>query len=297
MTLSREVRTARGRGFGERNSAGGSRTRRRPVRWLPEAALLLLAYATYSLIRDSVQGATSLAVARGVALLRVERNWHLDPEHALNGFLTHHPALGQVADYYYSTSHFLVTVVLLVVLYARAPRSARRFAAAWYAMNLVGLLGFWLYVLAPPRLLPHAGFVDTVVRLGTWGGWGSHAVASVSNQYAAMPSLHTGWAVWSAIAGWTLTRRWWLRAAAVLYPILTVLVVLSTANHYLLDTVAGVVTAAAGFAVAWTAEWGWRRLGAPRLVGPVLRYPPSVAGAAWRRLVTHPRPLRRDEAV
>ncbi len=223
--------------------------RREVMRRAPEACLLVAGYAGYSVIRDLVPGGSSVAVTRGWGLLHTERLVHLDPEHGLNRFIAGHPMLAQVADYYYATGHFLITIAVLAAVYWLAPGRARRYAAAWYGMNLLGLAGFWCYPLAPPRLLSHAGFVDTVVRFGTWGGWGAHSVASVSNQYAAMPSLHTGWEVWCAITVWALSRRCWVRALAVAYPVLTVVVVLGTANHYLADTVAGALTAAAGFAL------------------------------------------------
>jgi len=240
--------------------------RRWPVRLAPEAVLLVAAYAAYTVIRDSVQGSAPVAVARGRAILHLEAVLHLDPEHAFNNYLSAHPVIAQIADYYYATGHFLITIAVLVAAYSRAPHIARRYAAAWFAMNLIGLLGFWLYALAPPRLLPHADFVDTVLRFGTWGGWGQHSVAAVSNQYAAMPSLHTGWAVWCAVTIWALTRARWLRVLAAAYPVLTVVVVLGTANHYLLDTIAGAATTAAGFGVAQAGVWLQARFaGTPKL--------------------------------
>jgi membrane-associated phospholipid phosphatase len=70
-----------------------------------------------------------------------------------------------------------------------------------------------------------------------------------ADQFAAMPSLHIAWAVWSAVGVWCLTRRKAIRALAVAYPILTCFVVLGTGNHYLLDVVAGAVTVAVAFAL------------------------------------------------
>jgi hypothetical protein len=240
----------------------------------PETGLLVVAYAAYSAVRDNVHAVTTQAVARGFAILHLESVWSLDPEHAANAFLSSHPLLADIGDYYYATGHFIVTIAVMVAAYLVLGRRARFYAASWYAMNLLALLGFWLYALAPPRLLPHAGFVDTVVRFGTWGGWGSHTVATISNQYAAMPSLHTGWAVWSAVTIWALTRRRWLRVLAVLYPICTVVVVLGTANHYLLDTVAGAATTAAGFAVVRVT---------PPLASAVRRLPRTLRVVALQR--------------
>ncbi len=92
--------------------------------------------------------------------------------------------------------------------------------------------------MAPPRLLTGYGFIDTVVAFHTWGSWGSTSVDAASNQFAAMPSLHVGWALWCTLSVWTLTRHRLARLLAG-YPVLTALVVLGTANHYLLDVAGG----------------------------------------------------------
>jgi hypothetical protein len=233
-----------------RRAGGGVATRRMPIaRFAPDAVVLTLLYAGYTLVRNRVRGMQHLAVARGRAVLRLEARLHVAPEHRLNHALAVHPALATVADYYYSLAHFAVTVVVLAVLYWRRPDRARVLAAVWYLGNLLGLVGFWVYALAPPRLLPGAGFIDTVVQFHTWGSWASPSVAASSNQYAAMPSLHTAWAAWAAVAVFSITRRWWVRLLALAYPAATILVVLATANHYLLDVVAGLGVVAAAMAV------------------------------------------------
>ena len=86
-------------------------------------------------------------------------------------------------------------------------------------------------------------------------------MADISNQYAAMPSLHIGWATWSAIALWPLLHRWWLRAAVLAYPLVTLLVIIVTANHYWLDAVGGLVI----FAVGAIVGWGFHRWNQDRL--------------------------------
>ena len=124
-------------------------------------------------------------------------------------------------------------------MYARRPEAYRPLRRTWWVMNGVALGGFYLYPLAPPRLLPGGGFTDTVIDVGVWGSWANDSVAAASNQYAAMPSLHAGWAIWCGVAVALLSTRPWARAVAVAYPVATVLVTLLTANHYLLDAVAG----------------------------------------------------------
>jgi hypothetical protein len=106
------------------------------------------------------------------------------------------------------------------------------------------LIGFWWFPTAPPRLLAGAGFQDTLAHYSSWGWWGTDAsvpagAAAIANQYAAMPSLHLAWAAWCGATVYTLCRTRVVRVLAVAYPILTALVVLGTANHYLLDVLAG----------------------------------------------------------
>jgi hypothetical protein len=285
-----------------------SRLLLRAVRLLPEFALVLAFYAAYEWVRDAVHSQVSVAVERGLALLHDETVLHLDPEHALNNLVAGHPLVAQVFDYYYASGHFIVTIAVLILLYWRCSGIARRYASAFFAMNLLGLLGFWLFALAPPRLLPHREFVDTVVMFHTTMGWGSPTVQAASNQYAAMPSLHVGWAVWCTATVWAMTRRRWIRVLAAAYPVATTIVVLATANHYLADTVAGALCCASGFGVLAVGgrlrrgltDWVRHRRGVPvplpspgagvAAAGPAA----TTAGAAAR---TAPRTIELPDAA
>ena len=100
-------------------------------------------------------------------------------------------------DYYYATFHFVVTTGVLIWLYAAARPYYRSARTALYAATLLALVGFTFYALAPPRFLSGQGFIDTVVKHHTWGSWASGDVASLSNQYAAMPSVHIIWSSWA----------------------------------------------------------------------------------------------------
>jgi hypothetical protein len=218
-----------------------------PPKWWQELGFIAVVYYLYSLVRNAVPSHEVAARHRAGSVLSIERFLHVDAEHAVNLFVAHHGWLAQFCDYYYSTLHFVVTIGVLVWLFARHPLRYRSIRSVLLITNLVALLGFWLLPLAPPRML--SGFVDTVVHFNTWGSWATTPdVAKESNQFAAMPSLHIGWSLWCALAVIALTRRRWVRLLAVAYPVLTCFVILGTANHYLLDAVGGVV--ALGLAVA-----------------------------------------------
>jgi hypothetical protein len=94
------------------------------------------------------------------------------------------------------------------------------------------------------------GFSDVVANTGAVGSWHTGPLAHDANQLAAMPSLHMAWAAWCAVVIWQLSPRVWVRALAVLYPCVTCLAVLGTGNHFVLDILAGLATAALALALA-----------------------------------------------
>ncbi|WP_019630916.1 phosphatase PAP2 family protein [Actinomadura atramentaria] len=227
-------------------SAGPGRGPGRLRLW-PELLLVSVCYAAYSTVRNLVPTDHAGAVHRAYELLAVEYRMHVDVEAALNHLFVAHTPLAVAANYFYGTLHFVVTIGVLVWLYARRPHRYTALRTLLFATTVLGLVGFWLFPLAPPRMLP--GFVDTVPYFGTWGIYDSGPTASVTNQYAAMPSLHTAWSLWCAICVAVAARRVWLRALAFLYPAATVLVIMGTANHFVLDAVGGAATLATAAAL------------------------------------------------
>jgi hypothetical protein len=224
------------------------RAARRP-RWWQEFIFVAICYELYSLIRNAVPDQEESAFRRATDLLRVEGDLHINVEHSVNAFVARTHALAYVFNYYYATMHFVVTIGVMVWLYRRHPLRYRALRSVLLATTITALLGFWLFALAPPRMLTGRGFVDTIVMFHTWGSWGSSGIDSASNQFAAMPSLHIAWSLWCALVVAQLARRTWVRVAALAYPLMTLFVIVGTANHFVLDAVGGVVALALGFAV------------------------------------------------
>ena len=243
---------------------GGPAAGSRP-RLYREILLIALCYSAYSLVRNLVPTTHTEALRLGRQLLDLERFLHIDPELSLNHLFVDAHWLGIGANYYYSTLHFVLTPAILAWLYIRHQDRYVFYRRLIFATTVLALVGFYLMPLAPPRMLP--GFTDTVLAWHTHGLYASGAspVGSVSNQYAAMPSLHTGWALWCAIAVADNVRRRWVKILAFCYPVATIIVIMGTANHYLLDAVGGAVTLSAGY----LATKGVRQL-VPHL-GPVAR--------------------------
>ncbi len=219
----------------------------RPAWWL-ELLLIATTYGAYTLTRNTLPAQRTRAMSNALDVYRLERHLHIDVERSVNHLvadqLPHLVAV--VADYTYSLSHFGVTAGVLVWLYVARAGAYRVARSVLLVTTVAGLLGFWLYPLAPPRLLPWLGFVDTVVRDGTWGSWSSTAVTEMSNQYAAMPSIHAAWSIWCAVTVVLLSRSRWVKAAAVAYPLVVFAVIVATANHWVLDALAGLAAVVVG---------------------------------------------------
>ncbi len=194
-------------------------------------------------------------------LLSFERRVGLDPERALDQWLAHQHVLAYIASNFYANAIFAVTFGFAVWTWWRRPDIYRPLRNELVLANLIGFAVFWAYPVAPPRMLP--GFIDVVQKAGGLGAW--HAtLMNHADQFAAMPSMHLGYAVWCSIVAWRLARRGGARvvavAFAICYPLFTALVVISTANHYLLDVLAGTGTIIVAVAVVEMA---------PRFVRPL----------------------------
>ncbi|MFJ3229547.1 phosphatase PAP2 family protein [Streptomyces sp. NPDC086787] len=229
--------------------------RTRP-RWWTELPLILLVYGCYTAGRLLARGDVSTAVGHGLDLLRIEKALHLDFERPLNRLFTHQAWIGVPADFWYASLHYLVTPVILVWLF-RNRSEVYRAARTWLMTStLIGLIGFTLMPTCPPRLLSaDHGFVDTMAQYSSYGWWGSEASAprgmgGMTNQYAAMPSLHVGWALWCGVLLWRHGGTRLAKVLGVAYPLLTAIVVMGTANHYFLDAAAGVAVMGVGLLLA-----------------------------------------------
>lgn len=227
-----------------------------------ELAFLGGVYLLYTQTRLLTVGSHEQAVSNAHAVLKAERSLGLAPERWLNHLFSARQYLAVPSDYAYASLHYVVTLTVVIWLFRAHPRVYLASRRTLVTATLVALLGYWLLPLAPPRMLP--GFVDTMARYGEYGWWGDSASApkglgEFTNQLAAMPSLHVGWAVW---CGWQLgrhARHSISRAFGVVYPLLAVVVVIATGNHYLADAVAGLAVVMVGGALTRSATWLWRR--------------------------------------
>lgn len=219
-----------------------------PLTILRELALVLLLTFAYFLTRGLIRGRASDAFANARSLIALEHTLHLDPEYALQTLVLHHAWLMDFVNVYYLGGHLPVLIAVAVWLYWRHPSSYTWFRNSFLASALIGLSIYVWLPMAPPRYMP--GFVDTMAQSGN--GLDGSAVSLLYNPYAAMPSLHCGWAALAGIVVFMTARPWWGKLIGLLIPIGMIFTVMATGNHYLLDILAGLAIIAVSLALtAW----------------------------------------------
>ncbi|MER5790351.1 bifunctional glycosyltransferase 87/phosphatase PAP2 family protein [Streptomyces sp. NPDC001980] len=222
-----------------------------------ELVAMRLVYFAYQQIRLAAAGdgngtsGRARAEHHGRQIHDVERFLHLDIEHWVNHTVYGIGWLRSFLDFYYESFHFVVPLTVLAVLYVRRPVDYRWARTALGFATAFALVGFWLYPLAPPRLMPGLGIVDTVHGPQDFAKPDYGTLTQLTNQYAAMPSLHFGWALWCGIVIAVVAPKWWLKALGLIHPLFTVSAIIGTGNHWVLDAVGGAAVVGAGFGVGY----------------------------------------------
>ena len=205
----------------------------------PQLTLITALYLAYRVGRILASGEVGRAFDDAHTMWSFEQWLHLPSETAVQSFFVGRHFFAEAANLYYATAHFTFAVGALLWLWMFRPDFYR-----WTRNVMVGLTGSAMILhavlpLAPPRMLPSFGFVD----LGSMYGqsvYGPPASDKLANQFAAMPSLHVGWALVLSIALVLATRSHW-RWLWLLHPLITTVVVVGTGNHFWLDAVAAMV--------------------------------------------------------
>ncbi|MBT4985116.1 MAG: phosphatase PAP2 family protein [Ilumatobacter sp.] len=260
--------------------------------WWKEALIVAAFYAVYSWTRNlfgsnkiAADGIPDQAFTNAERVIQFERWLGLFHEETVQDWFLPYRTFIQFWNIYYGVLHFAVTLGVFILLYVKRADVFPQWRNTLAAMTSLAIVGFAWFPLMPPRLLDKPcpavdpsqyggacipsrfrgtggfGFVDTLAEYGGPWSFDSDAMASISNQYAAMPSLHIGWSTWCAIAVWPLLSRRRTKAVLLLYPAATLFCIVVTANHYWLDGVGGLLAFGIGSLLGWGLHrWNQGRL-------------------------------------
>jgi hypothetical protein len=247
-------------------------SRRRAYRDVLEIVIVAIAFLLYFIVRGSVVDHESAAISHAVRIVEIERKLGIFWEPDLNSAVLHYGALIQFFNAVYFWLDFPLIVAIGMWMYLFGHRHEYTIARdSLLASGAIALIVYYLFPLAPPRLVPPDygfGFVDTLDKF-THISYQVDSAKPFVNPYAAMPSLHYGWAVLvGGVLFWT-TRNVWLRGVGLMMPVLQFTAILFTANHYILDAVGGLGTALLGLLIAIALQrWAYpyvRRIAAGEL--------------------------------
>jgi len=241
---------------------------------LIELGVLLVLLVGYTLIRAAQGTDVGAAFNHADKIVNAEQ-WVIEHlELPLNKWMASAAIVAVPACYFYAVFHYVATPAVLYRSWRAGGWIYRRGYWSIVIASAIALMIYAKFPVAPPRLVPDLGAVDVMRKFAEYGWWGEaasapRAIGDATNQYAAMPSLHFGWSLWCGIQMWSFAGIRW-RTAAVVYPTLQVLVVIGTANHFVLDVVGGAVCVVVAVALVTLAARLWR--------ARVRRAAPSPAG-------------------
>jgi hypothetical protein len=204
-----------------------------------EGAPLLILYWLYSTIRWLIARSSPYeAFQNAIKIIDLESRIGIFHELTIQNWLIYHATdVVRIANEFYTIGYFPVLILFSVLLYRFDPERFSIFKMTFLLGLGFALVCFSVFPLAPPRLVPGFGFVDTQQLFGP-SLYNRKSVLSFYNPYAAMPSLHFGWALLVGIMAYSFEHRAF-KIFGVLYPGCMALVVVTTGHHFFLDIVGG----------------------------------------------------------
>jgi membrane-associated phospholipid phosphatase len=201
------------------------------------------AYYAYRLVRGAVDGHANIAYENGRWIIDLERSTHTFIEPAVQQWTEAKPWLIDFASWMYVNSHFTLTVSSMVFIYLFRNDSFYFIRNMFVISMAIALVGYMLMPTAPPRFFPEWGFQDSVASF-TGVDAKDVTVNALFNPYAAVPSMHVGFALMLAVPMIRMAKRSWVKVLWTVYPLIVSFVVVSTGNHWIFDVVTGAMTAA-----------------------------------------------------
>ena len=215
---------------------------------LHQLIILVTAFALYDIVRVVSRGREVVALTHSQSIIDAERALRIYWEPAMQRAILDDRMVVETLNWFYARVHVPAIFFTLVLIYLFRNESWRRFRNAFLVMDAIGLAIFVFIPVAPPRLVPGSGMIDTKF-LYAGDSLQTGVMSFVTNPYAAMPSLHFGYALFTAMALWTLGPSRLARVLAIAYPVAVLSSIVLTGNHYFLDALAGALVLAVAWAV------------------------------------------------
>jgi membrane-associated phospholipid phosphatase len=215
---------------------------------LRQVLIMLMCYAAYDVSRALVQGREAVAYANGVFFMNVEKALGIFVEPWVQGRVSSVEPIMAFLVWSYQSLHLPVILATLVFAFTQR-RSSWRFVRNWFlGMNFMAVIVFALLPTMPPRMLFTSGVADINYLFGARSEILENGV--LANPFAAMPSLHLGYALFVAVVLFMFARRRWSRVLVLLYPVLVFVSIIATGNHFILDALGGALVAVAAYVFA-----------------------------------------------
>ncbi len=217
---------------------------------MQEVVVVVAAFLIYFFIRGLVVGRAGEAMVRGFNVITLEQRLHMYHELTMQSWIINHYWLIKIMNWIYFYGHMPLVIVFAIWLYVWHRPTYKLVRNAFLASGAIGVLIYWAYPVAPPRLIPFAGFTDTMAVFDKVG-YNAQQTRAFVNEYAAIPSLHFGWSMLLGLAIFWVTKNPVLKAFGLIWPVAMFFAVVMTANHFIIDTIAGAVVSFAGLGIAW----------------------------------------------
>jgi hypothetical protein len=221
-------------------------------RFFVEAVLLVGLMVIYWLIRGALPERTADAFARANHIIHIEQRLGIFWEYGWQEHIIGNRALVDIVNGIYLYGHLPLLVLSGIWIYVQSRERYRVYRNALLISAVIGLFIYGFFPVAPPRLIPQQGFVDTIAMFNNKSN--TMQPSFIVNHYAAVPSLHFGWALLVGIALIDIARNWWVRTFAVLFPTFMFFAIVLTGNHFIFDAMAGALVVLLAIALAFLLE-------------------------------------------
>ncbi len=235
---------------------------------LHEAVVVVSAFLVYFVIRGAVVGRVGEATARGFNLISLEQHLGIYHELGMQSWILGDYWVVKAMNWIYFWGHMPLIIVFAIWLYIWRRPTYTLVRNAFLFSGAIAVVIYWLFPVAPPRLIPGAGFVDTMALFDRVS-YDAQETSWFVNQFAAVPSLHFGWSMLLALAVARVGGRPILWVFGIAWPVSMFFAVVLTGNHFIFDAVAGGVVSFAGLGLA---------IGMERAKPPVLAWAKARTG-------------------